>query len=93
MQNTRPFAFDHLEMNKITPPLDPKNTSQIEDFLVTKIEKMLESVNSTNVGRPPEISLPMLRLKIEHTNFAVIRSKRLNDHFANKYIHTFYLLE
>lgn len=30
------------------------------------------------------MQLPLVRLKIENTNFPVIKSKRINDHFMNR---------
>ena len=36
------------------------------------------------MNKPPEMQLPLVRLKIENTNFPVIKSKRINDHFMNR---------
>ena len=43
---------------------------------------MLEKVDVTK--KVKELQLPLLRLKIEHTGFPVIKSKKLNEHFMNR---------
>ena len=42
----RPFAFDQIELAKISNPvLDPKNSHQIEDYLIGRINKMLDGID------------------------------------------------
>jgi hypothetical protein len=42
----RPFAFDQIELVKISNPvLDPKNSHQIEDYLIGRINKMLDGID------------------------------------------------
>ncbi len=55
------------------PVLDPKNCHQIEDFLIGRINKMLDSIDLTT--KLPELKLPILRLRIENSGFPVIKSK------------------
>lgn len=45
---------------------------------------MLEKLKENNKEVPPELAMPMVRLKIENTGFSVIKSKRINDHFINR---------
>lgn len=44
------------------------------------LSKLLEEKKDV----PPELAMPMIRLKIENTGFSVIKSKRINDHFINR---------
>ena len=54
----------------------------LEDYLIGRIGKMLDSIDlSQNL---PELKLPLLRLRIENTGFPVIKSKRLVDHFLQE---------
>ena len=48
---------------------------------------MLEKIDTSN--KSEELKLPLIRLKIEHSGFPVIKSKKLNDYFMNKYSFTF----
>lgn len=66
--------------------LDHRDPSQIEDFLIRKIESMISKLEQSGslANKPPELALPLVRLKIENTNFPVIKSKRINDHFMNR---------
>ena len=84
LQNVRPFVFDHLELNKIAPRLDPRDIKLIEDYLIQRIEKLLAQIEEDRKMKPAELSLPLVRLKIENTGYAVIKSKRPNDHVINK---------
>jgi hypothetical protein len=34
--------------------------------------------------KPPELQLPLVRLKIENTNFPVVKSKKINDLFMDR---------
>eukprot|EP00347_Sterkiella_histriomuscorum_P012706 403367531 len=82
LQNTRPFAFDSIELSRVQPKLDPKNNAQIEDFLVKKLEQMLSKVENNNkIG---ELKLPLLRLKIEYSEFGVFKSKKITDLFLQR---------
>lgn len=76
----RPFAFDQLELR--SSGLDPRNSHQLEDFLIQKINKMLDGLDLAS--KLPEIKLPLLRLRVEHSGFPVLKSKRLVDHFLNR---------
>ena len=58
--------------------------TQLEDFLINKIEKMLVTLEQSNETRLEELKLPLIRLKIEHSGFPVIKSKRLLDHFMHR---------
>jgi hypothetical protein len=79
----RPFAFDQIELAKIsTPVLDPKNSHQIEDYLIGRINKMLDCIDVSK--KLPELRLPILRLRIENSGFPVIKSKHLADHFLSR---------
>lgn len=70
-------------MNKVTTPvLDPKNSHMLEDYLIGRIGKMLDSIDLSQ--KLPELKLPLLRLRIENTGFPVIKSKRLVDHFLHR---------
>ncbi|TNV82300.1 hypothetical protein FGO68_gene4878 [Halteria grandinella] len=84
MHNVRPFVFDQIELSKIThpQPLDPRNNHQLEDFLIHRISKLLDTVDTTS--KLPELKLPLLRLRIEHSGYPVVKSKRLVDHFNDK---------
>jgi hypothetical protein len=44
---------------------------------------MLAQVADDRKNKPPELSLPLIRLKIENSGYSVIKSKRINDHFIN----------
>jgi len=44
---------------------------------------MIKKVEEDRKNKPAELSLPLIRLKIENSGFSVIKSKRLNDHFIN----------
>lgn len=44
LHNVRPFVFDHLELNKIVPRLDPRDIKLIEDYLIQRIEKLLAAI-------------------------------------------------
>jgi len=44
---------------------------------------MVERVKEEMKNKPPELALPLIRLKIENSGFAVLKSKRLNDHVIN----------
>ena len=44
---------------------------------------MLASVAEERKNKPPDLSLPLIRLKIENSGYSVIKSKRINDHFIN----------
>jgi hypothetical protein len=67
---------------KISPALDPKNTHQLEDYLINKINRMLEKVDTST--KLNDLKLPLVRLRIENTGYPVIKSKRLVDHFINR---------
>ena len=56
--------------------------TQIEDFLIKKIERLLQRMDVSNKRK--ELQLPLVRLKIENTGFPVIKSKRVTDYFINK---------
>ena len=59
--------------------------TQLEDYLINKIEKMLINMEQNEGSKMiNELKLPLIRLKIENSNFPVIKSKRLIDHFINK---------
>jgi hypothetical protein len=45
---------------------------------------MLAKIEEDRKNKPPELAMPMVRLKIENSGFSVIKSKRINDHFINK---------
>lgn len=79
----RPFVFDHLELSKVQPTLDPRDIKSIEDVIMNKVTQMLKKVEEEKKTKPVELSLPLIRLKIENSGFAVIKSKRINDHFIN----------
>jgi hypothetical protein len=84
MNNVRPFLFDQIELSKVTVPhtLDPRNNHQLEDFLINRIDKLLDSIDlSTKMA---ELKLPLLRLRIENSGFPVVKSKRIVDHFINR---------
>ena len=81
LQNVRPFIFEQLELSKVQPTLDPKNAHQLEDYLIGKIDKVLESVDVAN--KLNELKLPLVRIRIENTGYPVVKSKRLVDHFSN----------
>ena len=80
----RPFTFDHIELGKVQPRLDPRDIKTIEDHLIHKIESMLDTVEEEKATKPPELALPLVRLKIENSGYAVLKSKRINDHFINR---------
>ncbi len=73
----RSFVFDHVELNK--SQISAQNPQQLEDFVIGKVEKMLAAIPQTK--RMKELNLPLVRLKIEHTGFPVIKSKKINDTF------------
>lgn len=79
----RPFIFDHVELSRVTPSLDPRDISSIEDFLIDRIHKMLEKAKDKMEGKPDDLKQPLIRLKIENTGYSVIKSKRINDEFIN----------
>jgi hypothetical protein len=56
--------------------------TQMEDFLIRKIEQMLSKVDTEK--KIEELKLPLVRLKIENSGFPVIKSKRVIDHFMNR---------
>jgi hypothetical protein len=68
-------VFDHLELNKVQPPLDPRDIKAIEDYLIFKVDRMVKSVEEECKNKPPELSMPMIRLKIENSGYSVIKSK------------------
>ena len=86
LNDIRPFIFEHVELSKshtengIT--LDARNMSQIEDFLIKRIDRLLEKLDVSK--KKEELKLPLIRLKIENTSFPVIKSKRLTEYFMNK---------
>lgn len=86
LNDIRPFVFDHVELSKSQTEngisLDPRNMTQIEDFLIRRIERILQQQDFSK--KRPELRLPLVRLKIENTGFPVIKSKRVTDHFLNK---------
>ena len=45
---------------------------------------MLDTIKNDINKENPELNLPLVRLKIENTGFAVIKSKKINDHFINR---------
>jgi len=45
---------------------------------------MLTIVEEEKKNRPPELRMPLVRLKIENSGYSVIKSKRINDVFINK---------
>jgi len=47
--------------------------------MISKLEQ-----SGTLANKPLEMQLPLVRLKIENTNFPVIKSKRINDIFMNR---------
>jgi len=44
---------------------------------------MLKTVEEDKKNKPSELSMPLIRLKIENSGYSVIKSKRINDHFIN----------
>jgi hypothetical protein len=80
----RPFVFDHVELNKQTPQLNPNSSQMLEDFLIAKIDKMLFDIEAQCKSKSKELQLPLVRLKIENTGFPVIKSKKLMDYFMHK---------
>ena len=84
MGDVRPFVFDHLELSKVQPRLDTWDLKQIEDYLIHKVEQMLDTIKDYKNKEHPELNMPLVRLKIENTGYAVIKSKKINDHFINR---------
>ena len=88
MNDIRPFIFDHIELSKSTTEngitLDARNMTQIEDFLIRRVERLLKGREDETSKKRPELTLPLIRLKIENTGFPVIKSKRVTDFFMNR---------
>lgn len=86
LNDIRPFIFDHIELSKSQTEngisLDARNMTQIEDFLIKRVERLLTGLDVSK--KRPELLVPLVRLKIENTGFPVIKSKRVTDHFMNK---------
>lgn len=81
LENVRPFVFDHVELNKTVPTLNPNDQTMLDDFIINKIDRMLAGLENGQQKKLKELALPLIRLKIENTGFPVIKSKRLNDYF------------
>lgn len=45
---------------------------------------MLDTIEEDKKNKPPELAMPLVRLKIENNGYAVLKSKRINDHFINR---------
>lgn len=45
---------------------------------------MLDTIQEDIKTKPAELAQPLVRLKIEHTGFSVMKSKKINDHFMNR---------
>lgn len=79
MANIRPFAFDHIELGKAQ--LQADDMTSCEDFLIRKVDQLIAALPP---AKHKDLKLPLVRLKIEHSNFPVIKSKRINDYFCQR---------
>ena len=88
LETVRPFFYEQFELKTFADEI--KTTEDIENILEKKIEELLKNNNVENNKKSNVIIddklnlLPIVRIKVEHTGYSLVRTNQIISKFSNK---------
>ena len=83
-KNVRPFIYRDVSLSELIGD-GPRNESAVKDGLSKYLERLLaESQPETQRPHHPEMAIPLIRLRIEHTGFHTINPQQFGHHFVGR---------
>jgi len=95
LRTVRPFVFEDIALNSVDilskDAAEEEKMTQVEQALEQKVKEMIADGQEKYKARNPDLSeaavkkvLPLLRLRVEHTDFPVINMQRFGEKFIEK---------
>jgi double-strand break repair protein MRE11 len=78
LKTVRPFVMEELVLGNSR--LNSKNDKQVTKFLIDKVEEMIEKSQELKSSS----LLPLIRLRVEYSDFNTINNQRFGQNFVNK---------
>ena len=93
LETVRPFFYEQFELKSFADQI--KTTEDIENILEKKIEDLLnnntenDNIKNDNISKKKivddkSILLPIVRIKVEHTGYSLVRTNTIISKFSNK---------
>lgn len=86
LQTVRPFVMDDIRLADHLDPLDCP-MDEVEELLAEKVEEMIQTVDAPGPDASEEeknMKLPMIRLRVDYTNFDKIHAPRFGQQFVGR---------
>lgn len=83
-KNVRPFIYRDISLSELIGE-GPRNESAVKEGLFQYLERLLTDPQP-EIQRPhhPEMAIPLVRLRIEHTGFHTINPQQFGHHFVGR---------
>ena len=77
-ETVRPFAMGDTSLSDHLDPFEGDDPAKVADALAREVEKLISAVLR---GLPPN-TLPLVRLRVDHTGFPKINISRFGQQFV-----------
>ncbi len=81
LRTLRPFLYNEIVLNNTH--INKLNENQLIEHIKSVLLQMISDVASLHTGNP---KVPMLRLKIDHSDYAVIARHKITNYFTSEQI-------
>eukprot|EP00741_Cyanophora_paradoxa_P025190 tig00000350_g24315.t1 len=87
LKTVRPFIMEDITLSVAQPPLDPKDTDAVTEYLAEKVEEMIEVAAREHPPDPdyPNLHLPLIKLRVDYSGgFSTINPQRFGQRFVQR---------